>query len=156
MYRFYIFLLALLIAVPVTSADIKKPNQWVRVKDNVVFESPSDTTAAGYTVNLQLSYDHKMVIELIVRNVRSPESSCELTQSDELINIWDVNGRVINYHGKCVNGIGILVPDNPDDIKYVIDEFLTKSLVHVGPVVIVTKGFIEAYGEILRYASYME
>lgn len=157
MFKFQFALVILLFSFTAGSSGPLKPQKWERVKD-VVFESPSKVSPSGYALTLRLQYKKEMRFEIIVTNAMSDDEKgiCELLDIPNLPNLWDVNGRIITYDGECADGAVRLWPKYKNETKYVIDEFLTKQVVHIGPTSFGTKGFLDGYSEVRRYASYLE
>ena len=155
MYKLQLAIIALLFSFTAGSAGPTQQVGWERVKD-IVFESPAKVSPAGYSIKMRLYYDKEMRIELIVMNsIASSESICAIIDVPNLPNIWDVNGRVVTYEAECDNKAVRLWPKFKNETKYVIDEFLTKRVVHIGPTAISTEGFVKGYAEVLSYASYL-
>jgi len=156
MLKAFIVILTLLFPLYVIPAGNSQPPTWLRVKD-IVFESPTRVSSAGYIVKLRLYYDKTMRIELVLSNSDTSDGDiCDLLDGTKLPNTWDINGRIVKYDGNCAGGNLVLWPKKESDIKYAIDEFLTKSVVHIGPTTFSSKGFIEGYSEVRSYASYLE
>tara|TARA_B100001057_G_scaffold463613_1_gene517837 strand:+ start:66035 stop:66508 length:474 start_codon:yes stop_codon:yes gene_type:complete len=157
MFKFQLTIVLLLFSFAAGSSGPLKPQKWERVKD-VVFESPSRVSPAGYGITIRLFYDKEMRVEIIVVNgdEDSDKNVCALLDTDRYPNVWDVNGRIITYEGECDDNVVKLWPKYKNETKYIIDEFLTKTVVHLGPTSFGTKGFIDGYSEVLRYASYLD
>lgn len=130
--------------------------QWSRVKD-VMFESPSAITTGGYNVRVRLYYTDAIRMDIIVANGNgSVADVCEVLEKHGFDGN-DINGRKVVLHGECLGNDGVrLWPKYRNQTKYAIDEFLTKDRVHLGGAPITTEGFVDAYGEVRRFASFME
>lgn len=157
MLKLQLFLLLLVTSFVAGSASPNAPDQWSRVKD-VVFESPVRVAPTGYSIRFRMMYEKEFKIMLVIKNARTPEpgkSICELLDIPNLPAFWDINGLQVKWDGACVDESLQLTPRYDSGTKYIIDEFLTKTSVHVGPTNIGTEGFLAGYSEVLRYASYL-
>lgn len=156
MYKLQLAIIALLFSFTAGSAGPTKTERWERVKD-IVFESPAKVSPAGYAIKMRLYYDKEMRIELIVNNaISGGDGICAILGVPNLPNIWDINGRVVTYEADCDDNTVRLWPKFKNETKYVIDEFLTKQVVHIGPTAVSTEGFVKGYAEVLSYASYLD
>ena len=155
MYKLQLVIITLLFSFTVGSSGATKNDRWERVKD-IAFESPVQVSPSGYAIKLRLYYDKEMRIDLIISNtITNGKNLCSILDVPNLPNFWDINGRIISYKAECVDDTVVIWPKFKNETKYIIDEFLTKNIVHVGPTSIGTKGFVVAYGEVLSYSRYL-
>jgi hypothetical protein len=158
MLKLQLFMAMLIMSCSAGSTAKPKVDHWSRVKD-VVFESPIRVAPTGYSIRFRMLYEKEFKIMLIIENYRNGEnveSICDLLESPEMPTYWDINGLLIKWDGICTGNALQLTPAESSGMKYIIDEFLTKTMVHVGPTTIGTEGFLVGYSEVLRYASYLE
>lgn len=122
-----------------------------------MFESPPTIGANNYLVKVRIYYTDEIRIDIVSDSpAKGPVLECE----DALKAMGDsyktdVNGRILTFVGQCVKGKLILTTKYKNQKKYLIDEFLTKDLVHLGRGVIQTRGFMEAYSELKRFSYYL-
>lgn len=128
---------------------------WVRIHDTT-FESPLINMSDKTSVQVHLFYSKvvKLVIHEIQRDHRGIVMQC-VSPKKETVTIHVVNGRSISFIRTCVSGEFHLIPKYKNQTKYIINEFLTKDYVQLSKATVPSLGFIEAYSEIIRYASYM-
>lgn len=156
MKRLQLAIFTILLSFQVGSVIPDATERWVRVQD-IMFESPTAQTPQGYSVRVRLYYTDSIKMDMVISNGLAPAVEvCDMLKGTGFGN-QDINGRKVSYNGECLkDGVVRLWPKYRNQTKYAIDEFLTKDRVHLGATSVGTEGFVDAYGEIRRFASFME
>jgi len=153
MGKIHILIFMSLLSFKAGSTQGADGNGWYTTTE-MMYETARVATVRVFDLRARLYYSEGVALDFIASEsaTRAKVGLCERFKDSD-IGINYVNGKAIKFTTVCNGGEIVITPKYQNDVKYLIDELLTKEVVQVGSITIPTIGFMESYGELRSFMN---